>query len=92
MAIYAQANNQDIDDLLEKAANADGMDDDDITDEYADTFGHYLTMMALGHGVSWFDDHSTFPLKVPDIQAGMTMGGHLWFDSARTRMNPRRRR
>ncbi len=29
--------------------------------------GHYLAMMAMGHGVSWFDDHATFPLVVPDF-------------------------
>lgn len=28
-------------------------------------FGHCLAMQAMGHGVSWFDDHATFPLKFP---------------------------
>src|SRR5271169_4337033 len=31
-------------------------------------FGHYLAMQAMGHGVSWFDDHPTFDLKVPRIE------------------------
>lgn len=30
---------------------------------YAESFGHYLAMQCLGHGVSWFDDHEDFPLK-----------------------------
>lgn len=33
--------------------------------EYAREFGHYLAMQALGHGVSWFDDHARFDLTVP---------------------------
>lgn len=31
-------------------------------------FGHYLAMQSLGHGVSWFDDHPSFPLKLPYIE------------------------
>jgi hypothetical protein len=37
-------------------------------DENARTFGHYIAMEALGHGVSWFDDHERFPLMVPMIE------------------------
>lgn len=31
-------------------------------------FGHYIAMQALGHGVSWFDDHERFevPLRWPE--------------------------
>lgn len=28
-------------------------------------FGHYLAMQAMGHGVSWWDDHPEFPMTVP---------------------------
>jgi hypothetical protein len=28
-------------------------------------FGHYLAMQAMGHGVSWWDDHPKFPMTVP---------------------------
>lgn len=28
-------------------------------------FGHALAMQYMGTGVSWFDDHKEFPLKVP---------------------------
>ena len=31
-------------------------------------FGSYLGMMVTGTGVSWFDDHAMFPLKVPDVE------------------------
>lgn len=31
-------------------------------------FGHYLAMQAMGHGVSWFDDHAKFPIKIPHIE------------------------
>lgn len=32
---------------------------------YAGEFGHCVAMQALGHGVSWFDDHKRFQLNVP---------------------------
>lgn len=31
-------------------------------------FGHYMVMQALGHGVSWFDDHKEFDLEVPSFE------------------------
>lgn len=31
-------------------------------------FGVALAFMALGHGVSWFDDHEKFPLKMPHME------------------------
>lgn len=34
-------------------------------DDYAQRFGNCLMWMAMGAGVSWFDDHAKFPLKVP---------------------------
>jgi hypothetical protein len=34
----------------------------------AEEFGHYLAMQAMGHGVSWFDDHGDFDLEVPHIE------------------------
>lgn len=37
--------------------------------DIAEDFGHYLVMMALGEGVSWFDDHAEFELKHPYIEA-----------------------
>jgi hypothetical protein len=31
-------------------------------------FGHCLAMEAMGHGVSWFDDHAKFKIKIPDVE------------------------
>jgi len=58
-----QANKASLTRLLAKASKADG--------DYADPedFGHYLAMMALDTGVSWFDRHEEFPLKVPPFEA-----------------------
>lgn len=32
-------------------------------------FGHYLAMEAMGHGVSWSDDHPDHNLKIPSISS-----------------------
>ena len=40
-------------------------------------FGHYLAMQALGHGVSWFDDHAEFDLEFPSFEAFSTDGDEL---------------
>ena len=45
-------------DLYAAALNAGGSGD-------ARTFGHYMAMQAMGHGVSWFDDNPEFPIEVP---------------------------
>lgn len=34
----------------------------------AEEFGHYLAMQAMGHGVSWFDDHGDFEIEIPHIE------------------------
>ena len=34
----------------------------------AEKFGHYLAMEAMGHGVSWFDDHEKFEIEIPHIE------------------------
>jgi len=65
-----QANKSTLLVLLNNAWKADGMSPADLpadkVNEYAADFGHYLGMMTLGHGVSWFDDHQDFELEVPD--------------------------
>lgn len=38
-------------------------------EKYAEMFGHYLAMQALGHGVTWFDDHAKFPIRIPSFEA-----------------------
>ncbi len=64
---YEKLNDAHIYSLLKRAAKADD-EEWPVGSEYAEEFGHYLAMMALGHGVSWFDDHEEFPLKVPTIE------------------------
>lgn len=51
--------------LANNAEAADGAPID------AEEFGHYLAMTAMGHGVSWFDDHKDFPLEVPHIECSL---------------------
>jgi hypothetical protein len=53
--------------LANAAADADGIEHDAID---ADAFGFALAMQAMGHGVSWFDDHKSFPIKVPNMECG----------------------
>jgi hypothetical protein len=33
-------------------------------------FGGDLAMECMGSGVSWFDDHAEFPIKLPEFSAG----------------------
>ena len=66
-------NRTDMAALLEKAGKADGYRSweeapADRHGSYAWTFGWYVAMQALGSGVSWFDDHGSFPLKVPYLR------------------------
>jgi hypothetical protein len=51
-----------IEQLAERANKADGKHPDPIE------FGWYLAMPAMGHGVHWFDDHKSFPLRLPHIE------------------------
>lgn len=53
--------------LVCKAAEADGAECPPGWD-YAEAFGHYTAMQGMGHGVSWFDDHKEFPLKIPRFE------------------------
>lgn len=55
---YEKKNGKGLDALYADAKKANGGQAAD-----AEKFGHYLAMMALGHGVSWFDDHKKFPLE-----------------------------
>ena len=63
MGRIAEKNKTSIHVLAVRAAEADG-----TTDINVEEFGHYLAMQALGHGVSWFDDHAKFPLKLPHME------------------------
>lgn len=58
--------------LIHQAAKADGLTIDSMEEsqlaEYAREFGHYMSMEAMGHGVSWFDDHKEFKINIPDYE------------------------
>ena len=56
--------------LAERAAIADGISDG-LNGIDAEDFGRDLAMQAMGHGVSWFDDHERFDLKIPNIECNM---------------------
>lgn len=57
--------------LGDRAAKADGVEDIDV-----EGFGYYMAMEAMGHGVSWFDDHKKFKIKMPHMEyhAGSQFG------------------
>jgi hypothetical protein len=75
--------------LLELAMAADGKAK--ASSRYAELFGHYMAMEALGHGVSWFDDHKRFVVKFPHFEA-MTGDGESLDWSPMSQKNPSRRR
>lgn len=52
------------------ADNSPGKDSEECNwtnagQDYWKEFGHYLAMEALGHGVSWADDHEAIEIKFP---------------------------
>ncbi len=52
--------------LLYTAAFAETLTEDtSIENIDVDSFAHYLVMQAVGHGVSWFDSHAEFELRLP---------------------------
>lgn len=57
-----QANRLPITNIIAIAAAAESVDVDDID---VDDFGWYASMAAMGEGVSWFDDHADFELRLP---------------------------
>ena len=65
------ANHLNLPAIIYQAAKADGVPDvyeRGVHDDLAREFGHYVAMQALGHGVSWFDDHAKFDLKIPHFE------------------------
>ena len=49
-----------------RTAERDALDPEDSEEQR--TFGHYLAMQAMGHGVGWADDHKPLTFKVPHIE------------------------
>lgn len=98
-AAYRRANNvKQITDLLAMAAEADavvsGVEPADLLDErYVEEFADSLALMALGTGVSWFDDHAVFDLHVPPIEvhADIDPDGEVDFHASVFAANPGRK-
>lgn len=65
-----------VDELVERAASADGVDLDDFDE--AELLGHYLMMQGLGHGVSWFDDHARFDVEIPPWMADVEVRNAMY--------------
>jgi hypothetical protein len=54
--------------LFVSALEADGHGEvthEDYHGDLAERFGECLAYAYLGHGVSWFDNHAKFPIKIP---------------------------
>lgn len=61
--------------LADRAVNADADPKGEceskveLTDDFdAEEFGRDLAMQAMGTGVSWFDDHAKFEIKIPHAE------------------------
>lgn len=70
-SLIESVNGMSLEALYEKAASTEGKHYKEPTSK---DFGHYLTMQALGHGVSWFNDHPQFDLKIPHIEFYLNSG------------------
>lgn len=68
MEDFGAANNRPVSKLYEQLLLDDDLGD---TGKNRGDFGYYMAMEALGHGVSWADDHHQHSLEVPDIDFGM---------------------
>lgn len=77
LGMYQALNGREEQSLLWMALEADGINPETLPknkyNEYEERFGECLAFMALGHGVSWFDDHKEFDLKIPDVEASEFM-------------------
>lgn len=65
------ANKRSVFELITMAARADGLPGWGYvmaTPSYQEDFGHYIAMQAVGHGVSWFDNHERFEMEIPHFE------------------------
>lgn len=66
---YESMNGAPLDTLYAIALKADGQRSYPGSGKSSpDAFGADLAWMAMGAGVSWFDDHDEFPIKEPHIE------------------------
>lgn len=65
-AMFAKANEgASMNDLYARALNVAGKRRGDTSPH---SFGHYMAMEAMGHGVSWTDDHPEFKVNIPRFE------------------------
>ena len=82
ITLYEEANDADILELLAQAETAEAKKErirPDWQERNAHDFGFYLAHMALGTGLSWFDDREKFPLARVDFEIHFD-GEELWWD------------
>lgn len=63
IAEFERLNTKSVDQMYKHAAELSP--EDHLKDPIPEDFGHYTAMQALGHGVSWGDDHPEHGFKVP---------------------------
>lgn len=63
VAELEEANGKSLEDLFKDAVKADSS-----AAGKEQRFGECLAWMAMGAGVSWFDDYEQFPIKVPSVE------------------------
>lgn len=82
-----RANGKTCGELFQRACEVDGCE---WNAENAELFGHYLAMQSMGEGVSWFDDHKEFPLRMSSrgFEAHYDEGTVWWSPQVRSRQNP----
>lgn len=68
-----EANNTSLLRIYQRASDAEGEDVD------AESLGFDLTMQAMGHGISWFDDHAEFNVVLPYLESHAYKSGRKWF-------------
>jgi len=92
-------NGRSIDELYAEAANAPD-EADHSREPTPSEFGHYLAMEAMGHGVSWYDDHpepEAGPFVVPAVGIRVEVDPDdvddakvTWFELSERHARPRR--
>lgn len=65
--MFATKNRMSMEALVAKAFREDGLSLQD--EDKVENFGFYLAMRALGHGISWEDNHADAGIKYPHIES-----------------------
>ena len=65
-----ELNGRKMEEIVDDMYVREGVDPESGPAELEESFGHYLAMQSLGHGVAWSDDHEDHNLKLPYIEFG----------------------